>query len=55
MPHEPSKQASRHIAPMARNRKCDRPIILGAHDNMATCLTVYILASLPKDFNNHAK
>jgi broad specificity phosphatase PhoE len=37
---------------MARNKKRDRSIILVAHGNMATCLMVYILASLPKDFNN---
>jgi hypothetical protein len=37
---------------MARNKKRDRSIILVARDNMATCLMVYILASLLKDFNN---
>jgi len=51
---EPGKQALRHVAPMARNEKRDRSIILVADDNMATCLTVYILASAPKDFNNLA-
>jgi hypothetical protein len=37
------------------NKKRDRLIILVAHDNMAICLMVYILASLPKDFNNLAR
>jgi hypothetical protein len=34
------------------DKKRDRSIILGAHDNIATCLMVHILASLSKDFNN---
>jgi len=49
---EPGKRAFGHVALMARNKKHDRSIILVAHDNMATCLMAYILASLPKDFNN---
>ena len=49
---QPGKQAFGHAALMTRNEKRDRSIILLTHDNMATCLIVYILASLPKDFNN---
>ena len=39
---------------MASNKKRDRSVILVANDNMASCLMVYILASLLKDFNNLA-
>jgi len=47
---EPGKQALGYVALTVRNTKRDLSIILAAHDNMATCFMVYILASLPKDF-----
>jgi hypothetical protein len=50
VPDEPRKLASWHVTLMATNKKRDRSTILVAHDNMAACLMVYILTSLPKDF-----
>jgi hypothetical protein len=55
MSDQPRKQAFGHPTLMARHRKRGRSIIPMAHDNMATCLMVYILASLTEDFNNLAR
>jgi hypothetical protein len=52
---QPGKRAIGRATVMGRNKEGDRSIILVADDNMATCLMVYILASLPKDFNNLAR
>jgi hypothetical protein len=50
----PESKLYEYVALLPRNTKRDRSIILVADDNMATCLMVYILATLLKDFNKLA-
>jgi hypothetical protein len=46
----PDRKLFGPVAPVARNKRRGQSIVPVAHPDTATCLMVYILASLPKDF-----